>query len=476
MDKSDPARLTKDLSSLVMGVSSQGLEVRGRLTRVTPHAITFEVCTPLAVLRSAEVLTDFKIVLDQRLVYSGKAVISGLVNAGSPLICEASLQDEWLEEDLFTLTSRKDQLRSSYQAFLHQWHRAYRILPEFKLLVADMQAFLTELRLWLDQVEMGVRATASDGQSQLERDSVGELGQSLVPSLNLLFEKFERVADAVPADLAPAHHRFLKQQLHPLVLCAPFAWRTFTKPLGYAGDYEMVNMILRDPQEGSSLYAKLLNVWFISQPPAEAHRNRIELLTSRLIEETVRVSAEQRPIRIFNLGCGPASEVERFLAAGPLANHAQFALLDFNQETLDYAARVLQQSKQRHQRRTGLRFVKKSVTQLLRSAARGGQNGQQYDYLYCAGLFDYLPDWVCKQLMAIFYDMLAPGGLVVATNVDKCNPIRHMLDYVLEWHLIYRNARQLRALVPAAARAEDARVSADPTGINLCLEVRRPAA
>ncbi|HYV32761.1 MAG TPA: class I SAM-dependent methyltransferase, partial [Candidatus Binatia bacterium] len=103
-------------------------------------------------------------------------------------------------------------------------------------------------------------------------------------------------------------------------------------------------------------------------------------------------------------------------------------------------------------------------------------NGQQYDYLYCAGLFDYLPDWVCKQLMAIFYDMLAPGGLVVATNVDKCNPIRHMLDYVLEWHLIYRNARQLRALVPAAARAEDTRVSADPTGINLCLEVRRPAA
>src|SRR6266487_7197740 len=149
MDKSDPTRLTEDLSSLVMGVSSQGLEVRGRLTRLTPHAITFEVCTPLAVLRSAEVLTDFKIVLDQRLVYSGKAVISGLVNAGSLLLCEASLQDEWLEEDLFTLASRKDQLRSSYQAFLHQWHRAYRILPEFKLLVADIQAFLTELRLWL---------------------------------------------------------------------------------------------------------------------------------------------------------------------------------------------------------------------------------------------------------------------------------------------------------------------------------------
>ena len=106
MDKSDPARLTEDLSSLVMGVSSQGLEVRGRLTRVTPHAITFEVCTPLVVLRSAEVLTDFKIVLDQRLVYSGKAVISGLVNAGSLLICEASLQDRWLDDDLFTLASR----------------------------------------------------------------------------------------------------------------------------------------------------------------------------------------------------------------------------------------------------------------------------------------------------------------------------------------------------------------------------------
>ena len=178
------------------------------------------------------------------------------------------------------------------------------------------------------------------------------------------------------------------------------------------------------------------------------------MLTRKLVEETVRVSAEQRPTRIFNLGCGPAGEVERFLAVCPLANGAEFALLDFNDETLDYTTRVLRECKQRHQRRTALRFVKQSVMQLLRSAARGRESAQKYDYLYCAGLFDYLPDRVCKQLMAIFYDMLAPGGLVVATNVDASNPIRHMLDYVLEWHLIYRNAPQLRALAPDAAGQE----------------------
>ena len=46
--------------------------------------------------------------------------------------------------------------------------------------------------------------------------------------------------------------------------------------------------------------------------------------------------------------------------------------------------------------------------------------------------------------MNIFYDMLAPGGLLVATNVDAANPIQEMLDYVLDWNLIYRSGAQLK--------------------------------
>jgi extracellular factor (EF) 3-hydroxypalmitic acid methyl ester biosynthesis protein len=94
--------------------------------------------------------------------------------------------------------------------------------------------------------------------------------------------------------------------------------------------------------------------------------------------------------------------------------------------------------------------------------------------VYCAGLFDYLSDSICKQLMNIFYDLLAPGGLLLATNVDVSNPIRHWLGDILEWHLIYRNGQQFRALRPDAADPELVKVQGDITGVNIFLEVRKP--
>src|SRR6185436_12964336 len=131
---------------------------------------------------------------------------------------------------------------------------------------------------------------------------------------------------------------FAKRLLHPLVLCSPFVYRTYHKPLGYAGDYEMVNMILRDPYEGASLFAKIVNVCFLKNPPAEAHRNRIKYLTTKLGEETRRVCAGGRREKILNLGCGPAKEIQNFMLLDDLSDRTAFTLLDFNDETIEHAS------------------------------------------------------------------------------------------------------------------------------------------
>jgi len=309
----------------------------------------------------------------------------------------------------------------------------------------------------------------------LERDAITELSKPVVPALNALFERFEDLAEQIPQEQQPAHHSYIKRHIHPLVLCSPFAYRTFTKPLGYAGDYEMVNMILRDPQEGSSIFAKVLNVWFITQPPAEAHRNRIRYLTQKLVQETVRVKNEGRSARIYNLGCGPAQEVQDFFEHD-VSDWSQFVMLDFNDETLQHSQGVIEAVKRRYQRRTPLQWVKKSVVQLLKGAGKVQTNSSEnkHDFVYCAGLFDYLPDRVCKDLMNVFYRALAPGGLLLITNVDTSNPIRHMLDYLLEWHLIYRNRREMLAFKPDEAHADDVTVCSDSTGVNVFMEIRRP--
>jgi extracellular factor (EF) 3-hydroxypalmitic acid methyl ester biosynthesis protein len=238
----------------------------------------------------------------------------------------------------------------------------------------------------------------------------------------------------------------------------------------------MVNMILRDPHEGASLFAKLVNVCFLKNPPAEAHRNRIEFLREILKTETLRASAKGRPARIFNLGVGPAMEVQQFLKREEASNRASFTLLDFNDETIAHTEALLKGVVKEYNRSTEIQFVKKSVHQILKDAARPSAAGPEstYDLIYCAGLFDYISDRICKRLMNHFYEMLAPGGLLVATNVDASKPFRHSMEFLLEWHLICRNVRQVQSLAPDSARDEWVKVHADVTGVNVFIEVRKP--
>jgi extracellular factor (EF) 3-hydroxypalmitic acid methyl ester biosynthesis protein len=89
-------------------------------------------------------------------------------------------------------------------------------------------------------------------------------------------------------------------------------------------------------------------------------------------------------------------------------------------------------------------------------------------------LFDYLTDRTCKQLLALLYDQLVPEGLLVATNVDACRPFRHMLEFLLDWHLTYRNGAKLKALAPDRVSRNDCGVKSDSTGTNVFLELRKP--
>lgn len=258
-------------------------------------------------------------------------------------------------------------------------------------------------------------------------------------------------------------------------MCSPFAYRTYHKPLGYAGDYEMVNMIVRDPYEGASLFAKVVNLWFLRQWPARAHRNRIQYLKDLLTQEALRGARESRAIRVLNLGCGPAREVQEFIATNSLCEQTQFTLLDFNEETIRHASAALEECKRRHGRRTPIQVQKKSVQAILKERSRLVVESpeKRYDFIYCAGLFDYLPDRTCRQLMNIFYDWLAPAGLIAATNVVDCKPFRHMLEFVLDWHLIYRNERKGLALAPDRVAPDEVILRRDPTAVNLFIEVRK---
>src|SRR5208282_678880 len=202
---------------------------------------------------------------------------------------------------------------------------------------------------------------------------------------------------------------------------------------------------------------------------AKSVRNRIAHIKAKLVAETARVMRQHRRARILNLGCGPAREVEDFMAEHSLADHADFTLVDFDAETLDFVTSRLAETKRRHGRGTQIHTRQMSVIQLLKYASQPARNplGAGFDLVYCTGLFDYLSERLCKQLVGMFYDLLAQGGLVIVANMDdRQKPFRHMVEFLLDWHLLYRNPRCMSSWVPDAAPADSWSVVSEAVGVN----------
>lgn len=469
--------LTSETSqSVITCRNSQGTELTANLLRIKRYSVVFEVYNPYSILQLSEVLSDFRIMASRRLLYHGKAVVSNLLNTGIVLVCEAMLDEGWVEVDFLSGVSgntqgNKGDLSSQFASFMGEWKSANMVHDPFKLVVADLASMLSGVQHWLTGIDVGIRTTVTRRRDELESEIFNGIENRVVEEVLPSMERFESVSREVGEAEVAVHKSYVRRELHPIVLCSPFLYRTYTKPLGYAGDYEMVNMMLRNPYEGSSAFAKLLNFALLNTEPVVAHRNRIDYLVEKLRSECVNRVSRGRT-RVFNLACGPAMEVQRFLRECEESDLAEIDLLDFNSETLEYTRERIQEARMSGGRETQVRYFQRSVHQLLRAATQGGEEDfTNYDVVYCAGLFDYLSQRVCKRLVELFCTMVRPGGVVIVTNVATSNPRKAWMEYVMEWNLIYRNEDDMKDLVPDGIPLHDTTVRADSTGVNLFLEI-----
>ena len=457
--------------SVVECVTAAGEPIEGHLIRLGRFDAVFEVSNCFDALRTSEALTTLTITLDKRLLYEGRATVRKLVDTETGLLCEVALDERGISLEMLPSLETE-----SFENFTRQWMAAYRVAPEFKVVVADVSILLSNVRLWMGQLEITARATEPQRVAEKQHEFLSRVSSQVIASFNAQHERFEDQAYRISLELRGAHQNHAWREWSSFFLSTPFGHRTFYKPFGYAGDYEMMDMIHRNAPEGGSLFAKAMQLLLLSQWPAESVRNRIAHLREVLVNETARVVRAGRRARILNLGCGPAREVQSFMAESALSDHADFTLLDFNHETVTYTGAKLNEIKRKTGRRTGIATRQMSVHQVLRSAVaqnRSSLSMESYDLIYCAGLFDYLADTTCKALVKLFYEWLVPGGLVVVANMNDSKPFRNFIEFVLDWHLIYRDARGVWAFCPPEA-VKHAAVIADPTTVNLFLHVRRP--
>lgn len=458
------------IDSLVSFTNSQGAKGRGTLVHISRSMAVFEVYNPFSIIQLSEVLGEIVVMRGERIIYRGKAVVTSIVTTGLMTIVSTTFTDTW--KDPGALRPDK-KLEDEIEEFIHGWEKGHDLSASYQLIVNKMASFFAEISRWLEEVEVALEEHSDSGKASgvafKER-----VKQPVMQKMGEFLRRFEKEAEQIPHEEVVLYKAFARRELHPFMLAAPFAHRTYTKPLGYAGDYEMVNMMLQEsPTTGRSAYAQIFQELQTNVAACLAHRNRIDYLEDVLKTEADRVTAEEmRVCNVLNVGCGPAVEIQRFIRNSELCEECVFTLMDFNEETLEYTKGRVEVAVSESGHQPVVNFIRRSIDELLKDVHdQSDEVVPTYDLVYCAGLFDYFPDNVCRNLVSLYYRWVKPGGRLVATNVTPTNPDRYTMEHLLEWYLIYRDESTMRSLAPRGTTPE---ITLDATGVNIFLSIRKP--
>lgn len=462
-------------NAFVVWRHESGVESRVPLSRLSRDRIVFDLAEPVCSLRTSQVIEDVQVICGDRQAYAGRAVVAQLIDLGTHTVCQLALAEPGLSRSAIAPTEDGQSAPAGFAEFFEDWQQECRIDPEFRQVVWGVRSFLSGLCRWMERVEMKWASDPNPPSAERQDEFLTELMPSVLAAFNIQHRRFEELAYRIPVEARAICQEFVRQHWLPLFLCSPIGDRTFRKPLGYAGDYEMMNMIHRNEPEGVTLFARAMHLLLLSQWSGVSVRNRVVHLKDNLVTETLRVVNLRRRARFLNIGCGPAREAQYFLRDYPLADHADFTMLDFDDETLTYTGGVLNSLCREHGRRSEITMLKMSVRQLLKRCVQNSTplTGQPYDVIYCAGLFDYLSDATIRSLVQLLYRNVSPGGTLVVANMDDCQPFRNFIEFVLDWYLIFRTGPQMAGFAPVGAE-DYARVAADPTGCNVFLHLRKP--
>ncbi len=250
-------------------------------------------------------------------------------------------------------------------------------------------------------------------------------------------------------EIKKAHADYFKTHLGEYFISAAFTGRAFHKPRGYAGDYEMMNQIYRNTAEGESLFEKIIHLYGVNESSSISVRLRKDYLKNKVNLLGKRLS-HQDEIIVGSLACGPAREVIEYLSEEDpeILKKFRFILMDQDHHALLNARRNIIEIVNKRNLKCEVNFLPLSVKQIL----EGSEEAEvlsvlKFDLLYTAGLYDYLPQQVAKNLTTVISRRISPEGCLIIGNFHPNNPTKTISDLVADWRLIHRDENQLSDLV-----------------------------
>ena len=270
-------------------------------------------------------------------------------------------------------------------------------------------------------------------------------------------------------DVRDAAKEYTELVLTPELRLGAIWDRSYGKPMGYPGDFQIMNQVYDWQQVGRDTYEMLMHR--IGLDVAECIGTRMEVVATH-IAATMR-QTQGRPARFLSLGSGPAREVETALRGRkPDEGACEFTLIDQEEEALRYAHTKTFPFVQKSRGDVKVSGLHMSFTEILRGAG-AIENLPPQDIIYSVGLLDYLTDARCKALVQRLYKALAPSGQLIIGNMNACPDSNYWpMEYISDWSLHYRDHMTMIQWVDGLPGA-DAWTETERTGRVRMLFVRK---
>lgn len=246
-----------------------------------------------------------------------------------------------------------------------------------------------------------------------------------------------------------------KHRLRDLVHLDPFTNWSFSKPRGYPGDASLLDFIYGEPEasgaiESSSILGKSIFARNRNVPSCRAVRYRKSLLSDRL--------KELGGGKVLSVACGHLRELRALRPEG-----FDVTAFDSDEKSLEEVRRSL----------TSWRV--NAVKGSIRNIVAGKFSPSGFDYVYAAGLYDYLAAPLAQRLTQLLFGKVSFGGrLLIANFTHDTEDVGYMESYK-DWWLTFRDESEMLEIVRAlpSAEVESFKLFRDPDRHIVFAEVRR---
>jgi len=340
------------------------------------------------------------------------------------------------ENNRFLCGVRFLRLKDDEETILNEAIKRSNILdPRFVFLIVKMRDWLVDFKARCDQFDR-MYPDDSDRIEFVEKNKF-----NLETTLDLFFKNIWRTAENIIPEDYNIHMRYYGDMLGSYLVEAIEIGRfVHGKPLGYAGDFMLMNYFYDyiDKYLGESTYERAVHSYGVNISTGHSLFERKSFFKQKILE----LLARKDFVSILSVASGPARELIELAEENKITKPLYFDCLDVEAEAFAYIHDNLEKIRPENRRNLHIRFIKANFLDLIKGKEIQDLS-KKYDFIYSSGLFDYLSDRMARKLICYLFELLGTDSSLIITNARKDDFYRAYYEMLGGWKLIRRDNKEM---------------------------------